>query len=127
MLLKSILQAIRIYPLLAMAVPKEVCTKMMEIFRKFIWGGPKHQKKWAPISWKGVIKHKEEWGLGLRDPSTLNQVLGAKLWWRRMRSGEDLWKKIWTQKYNMLTTVEVILIFQGDPQYGTCPVKIEIL
>jgi len=65
-----------------MAVPKGVCTKMSEIFKKIIWGGPKQQKKWALISWKGLTKNKEEGGLGLRDPYTLNQVLGVKLWWR---------------------------------------------
>ena len=98
MLLKSILQAIPIYPLSEIVVPKGVCTKMIEIFRKFIWGGPKQQKKWALISWKIITKTKEEGGLGLRDPYILNQVLGGKLWWRWMRGGEDLWKKNMDQK-----------------------------
>jgi len=37
-LLKSVLQSIPIYALSIMAAPKEVCTKMKEIFGKFIWG-----------------------------------------------------------------------------------------
>ena len=62
-----------------MAAPKGVCTKMKEIFGKFIWGGPKQQRKWALVSWKSLTKRKEEGGLGLRDPEILNKVLGAKL------------------------------------------------
>lgn len=80
-LLKSTLQAIPIYPLSVMAVPKGVCAKMIEIYRKFLSGGPKQQKKWALCSWNSLTKPKEKGGLGLRDPTTLNQVLAAKLWW----------------------------------------------
>lgn len=92
---------------------------MREILRKFIWGGPKQQRKWALVSWKGLSKHKEEGGLGLRDPCILNQVLGAKLWWRWMRGGEDLWKRIRTQKYNMPTTIEGILRLEEVPRGST--------
>eukprot|EP00253_Pinus_taeda_P008885 PITA_08885 len=78
-LVKSVLQAIPIYPLSIMAVPQGVCIKIREVLRKFIWGGSSNQKKWALASWKHLIKHKEEGGLGLRDPSNLNKILGAKL------------------------------------------------
>lgn len=108
-LLRSTLQAIPIYPLLVMAAPKGVCTKMIEIYRKFLWGGPKQQKKWDLCSWNSLTKPKENGGLGLRDLSTLNQVLAVKLWWRWMQGGKDLWKEIWTAKYSMQTTPEEIL------------------
>eukprot|EP00253_Pinus_taeda_P032662 PITA_32662 len=49
-LVKSVLQAIPIYPLSIMAVPQGVCTKIREILRKFIWGGSSNQKKWALVS-----------------------------------------------------------------------------
>jgi len=87
---KSVLQAIPIYPLSIMAVPQGVCTKIREILRKFIWGGSSQQKKWALVSWKHLTKRKEEGGLGLRDLDKLNKVLGAKLWWRWLRGGNDL-------------------------------------
>eukprot|EP00253_Pinus_taeda_P015937 PITA_15937 len=97
-LVKSVLQAIPIYPLSIMAVPQGVCTKIREILRKFIWGGSSQQKKWALVSWKHLTKRKEEGGLGLRDPDKLNKVLGAKLWWRWLRGGNDLWKQLWRHK-----------------------------
>eukprot|EP00253_Pinus_taeda_P031482 PITA_31482 len=97
-LAKAILQSIPIYQLSAMAAPKGACNKMTKIFKKFIWGGNKNQKKWALVSWKEVVKRKMEGGLGLRDPYLLNQAMGAKLWWQWMKRGNDLWKKIWSKK-----------------------------
>eukprot|EP00253_Pinus_taeda_P006842 PITA_06842 len=80
-LLKSVLQSIPIYPLSIRAASKGVCTKLREIFGKFVWGGPKQQRKWALVSWKNLIQRKEEGGLGVRDSEMLNRILGAKLRW----------------------------------------------
>eukprot|EP00253_Pinus_taeda_P017009 PITA_17009 len=115
-LVKSVLQAIPIYPLSIMAVPQGVCTKIREILRKFIWGGSAQQKKWALVSWKHLTKQKEEGGLGLRDPDKLNKVLGAKLWWRWLRGGNDLWKQLWRHKYNMPDSSEDIYRIQETPK-----------
>ena len=118
-LLKSVLQAIPIYPLSIMAAPQGACTKIKEIYGKFIWGGPNQQRKWALVSWKSLTKRKEEGGLGFRDPEKLNKVLGAKLWWRWMRGGNDLWKEIWRHKYNMPRTTEEILRLEETPKGST--------
>eukprot|EP00253_Pinus_taeda_P022943 PITA_22943 len=118
-LVKSVLQAIPIYSLSIMATPKGACTKIKEIYGKFIWGGPNQQRKWALVSWKHLTKRKEEGGLGLRDPEVLNRVMGAKLWWRWMRGGNDLWKNIWTHKYNMPKTTEEILRLEETPKGST--------
>jgi len=58
-LLKSVLQAIPIYPLSIMEVPQGVCSKIREILGKFIWGGPNQQRKWALVSYKNLSKRKE--------------------------------------------------------------------
>ena len=76
-------------------------------------------RKWALVSWKSLTKRKEEGGLGLRDPGILNKVLGVKLWWRWMRGGNDLWKRIWTQKYHMASTTEGILRLEETPKGST--------
>lgn len=67
-----------------MAAPKEACSKMVDIFKKFLWGGAQQIRKWALVSWQGLINKKEDGELGLRDPYSLNQTMGAKLWWRLM-------------------------------------------
>ena len=66
-------------------------------------------QKWAILSWEKPIKPKKSGGLGLRDPYILNQVMGAKLWWRWIQGGPDLWKEIWTLKYNMPTAAKKIM------------------
>jgi len=99
-----------------MSAPKGICNKLVEIYRKFLWGGPKQQKKWALCSWDSLTRPKEKGGLGLRDPWTLNQVLATKLRWRWIQGGPDLWKEIWTTKYHMPLTPEEILREQEMPR-----------
>jgi len=99
-----------------MATPKGACAKMTEIFKNFIWSGQKEQKKWSLVSWKDVDKIKMEGGLGLKDPYVLNQALGAKLWWRWLNRGNDMWKRIWTKKYNMPTKPKEILRMRDTPK-----------
>jgi len=118
-LVKSVLQAIPIYSLSIMAAPSGIYTKLREIMRRFIWGGTEQRKKWALASWKTLTKRKESGRLGLRDPEKINRVLGAKLWWRWMGGGSDIWKTIWTRKYNMPQTPEEILRIDETPKGST--------
>eukprot|EP00253_Pinus_taeda_P018470 PITA_18470 len=57
-----------------------------------------------PLSVMAVLK-----GVWIRDPATLNQVLAAKRWWRWLKGGKDLWKEIWTLKYNTPLAAEEIM------------------
>eukprot|EP00253_Pinus_taeda_P010380 PITA_10380 len=115
-LAKSVLQAIPIYPLSIMAAPAGVCAKIREIIRKFIWSGSDQKKKWALVLWSQLTERKEKGGLGLRDPEVLNRVLGAKLWWRWLSGGNDLWKTIWKTKYRMPNSPVEILRQQETPK-----------
>eukprot|EP00253_Pinus_taeda_P013029 PITA_13029 len=115
-LAKSVLQAIPVYPLSIMAAPIGICTKIREIIRNFIWRGVDQKKKWALVSWGQLTERKEKGGLGLRDPETLNKVLGAKLWWRWLGGGNDLWKTIWRVKYSMPESVVEILKQKNTPR-----------
>jgi hypothetical protein len=46
-----------------------------------------------------ISKPKLAGGLGLRDPFFLNQILGAKLWWRWIKNPANIWAKLWQRKY----------------------------
>eukprot|EP00253_Pinus_taeda_P023228 PITA_23228 len=111
-----VLQAIPVYPLSIMAAPIGICARIREIIRNFIWRGADQKKKWALASWCQLTERKEKGGLGLRDPKTLNKVLGAKLWWRWLRGGNDLWKIIWKEKYNMPESAVEILKRKDTPR-----------
>lgn len=118
-LAKSVLQAIPIYPLSIMAAPLGVCVKIRDVIRNFIWQGFDQKKKWALVSWSQLTERKEKGGLGLRDPETLNRVLGAKLCWRWLRGGNDLWKTIWKTKYSMPDSTVEILRQKETPKGST--------
>lgn len=115
-LLKATLQAIPIYSLSVVNSPKGICNKLVEMYRKFLWGGPKQENKWALCSWESLAKTKEKGGLGLKDPGILNQVMAAKLRWRWLQGGQDLWKEIWTTKYHMPNNPEEIIRQQEMPR-----------
>ena len=89
---------------------------MKEIFEKFLWGGPKQQRKWALVSWKNVMKRKEEEGLGMRDPEMLNKVLGAKLWWRWLKEPKLPWAKHWKEKYAQNHRLQNLIGMQETPK-----------
>lgn len=66
-------------------------------------------KKWSLVSWKDLVKSKTKGGLGLRDPYILKKAMGFKLWWHWMNGGNDLWKRICTNKNNIPTKPKEIL------------------
>ena len=66
-----------------------------------------------------MVKSKTEGGLGLRDPYILNHAMVAKLWWRWLNGGNDLWKRIWTKKYNIPVKPEEILRIRDTPKGST--------
>lgn len=113
-LLKSLLQSIPIYRLTSQATPKIVCLKMVDMFKKFLWQGPNTKKKWALLSWSWLGRFIKGGGLGLHVPYILNQVVGAKLWWRRIQGGVDLWKTLWERKSDMPRSLEGQLRSQND-------------
>eukprot|EP00253_Pinus_taeda_P021290 PITA_21290 len=115
-LAKSVLQAVPVYPLSIMAAPLGICTRIRGIIRNFIWRGADQKKKWALASWSQLTERKEKGGLGLRDLEILNKVLGENIWWRWLRGGNDLWKTIWKEKYNMPETAVEILRWRETPK-----------
>jgi hypothetical protein len=104
-MLKSVLQALPVYQISGRACPKGICSALVSMFNRFLWQGAQDKRKWALVSWDKLLQLKTAGELSLRDPFILNNVLGAKLWWRWLMGGSDLWKKIWQTKYAMPRTV----------------------
>jgi hypothetical protein len=117
-LLKSILQAIPIYLFSAMAAPKSTLNLIRSIQRCFLWQGTQDSHKWALVKWDDLCKPKHSGGLGLRDPYILNNVMGAKIWWRWLTHPTDLWAKLWRHKYTPGTD-ERKLIHLNNPHPGS--------
>lgn len=115
-MLRSVLQALPIYQLSGRAYPKGIFTQLVSMFKKILWQGVQSNRKWALLTWDKLLKLKVAGGLGLRDPFILNNVLGAKLWWRWLQGGPDLWKNIWSTKYAMPITTSARLKVDNVPK-----------
>jgi hypothetical protein len=98
-LLKFVLQAIPPYCFSALAAPQSVIKKIRNLQRNFLWHGHNPDKKWALVSWEKVCKPKALGGLGLHDPGKLNNTMGAKIWWRWIKTPTEIWAQLWKHKY----------------------------
>jgi len=77
-----------------MVAPKKILTEMRRIQRKFLWGGRDDKYKWELVKWGTVCTPKLNEGLGLRDPETNNDIMGAKIWWQWIKHEQEPWAKI---------------------------------
>jgi hypothetical protein len=98
-LLKSVLQTLPTYLFTALAAPKQIIKAVRNLQRNFLWQGLQPNKKWALVGWDKVCAPKSMGGLGLQDPGKLNQIMGAKMWWRWLKTPDALWTQIWKKKY----------------------------
>jgi hypothetical protein len=89
-LLKSVLQALPTYLFTALATPISVIKAIKSLQINFLWQGHQNNKKWALVGWDKLCKPKKFGGLGIRDPGKLNQVMGAKMWWRWLQHPKEL-------------------------------------
>jgi hypothetical protein len=108
-LLKSVLQTLPTYLFTALVTPKPVIRAIRNLQRGFLWHGHQPNKKWALVGWDKLCKPKALGGLGLRDPGKLNQVMGAKMWWRWLKTPTALWVQIWKQKYAPNTQADQLI------------------
>jgi hypothetical protein len=86
--------------------------------RRFLWQGNHAKRKWDLVSWDNICRPKLKGGLGLRDPCTLNEIMGAKIWWRWLKHPKELWARLWKQKYAP-NCAEVNLIRMNDWIHGS--------
>jgi exonuclease III len=113
-LLKAVLQALPIYAFSVLAAPRPVLNTIRSLQRNFLWHGLNKGKKIALVSWETICKPKNQGGLGIRDPSTMNKVLSAKIWWRWLKNPTDLWAKLWRKKYASNTAEHNLIRWNGD-------------
>jgi hypothetical protein len=113
-LLKVVLQALPIYAFSVLAAPRSVLNTIKSLQRNFLWHGLNKDKKIALVSWDKICRPKDQGGLGIRDPSTMNRVLSAKIWWRWLKNPRDLWAKLWRKKYAPNTVENNLIRWNGD-------------
>eukprot|EP00253_Pinus_taeda_P021219 PITA_21219 len=78
-LIKSILQAMPLYLFSILAAPKWALKELKVIQRAILWGNSGLHRKWALVKWETACLPKKGGGIGLRDPTHSNAVMGARI------------------------------------------------
>jgi len=109
-LLNSVLNAIPIFYLSYLKMPKRVVKEVIRIQRNFLWGGVRGGRKICWVKWRKVCHPRSKGGLGVRDVRLVNLSLMAKWKWRLLQEETPLWKMVLREKYgdsiSRLTPVE---------------------
>ena len=98
-LIRSILTSIPIYFLSFFRILNKVADKLVQIQRRFLWGGGSDQRKIAWMKWESVCLPKEKGGLGIKDVRTFNKALLGKWQWDMLHQNKVLWARILESKY----------------------------
>ena len=81
-LIKSVLSALPIYQSAFLLAPKQVTEQISKLIRDFLWqGGKGNAHKTHLVKWEQVKRPFAEGGLQIRDPVTINLVMGRKILW----------------------------------------------
>ncbi|GAU38652.1 hypothetical protein TSUD_276920 [Trifolium subterraneum] len=98
-MINAVLNAIPIFYLSFLKMPKKVWRKVVRIQREFLWGGVRGGKKVSWVRWSVVCKEKDKGGLGVRDIRLVNISLLSKWRWRLLLPGRSLWKDVLVSIY----------------------------
>jgi len=75
-------------------MPKGVAKEIVNMQRKFLWGGTNEGRPMPLVNWKLVQQRKDRGGLGVGDIEFKNDALLLKWWWRYATEDNVMWKKV---------------------------------
>ena len=98
-LINAVLTALPIYFFSFFRTPSKVIQQLVNIQRKFLWGGVSEQRRIAWVKWKTVCLPKEKGGLGIKDLRKFNTALLGKWRWDLFQQNGQMWTRILNSKY----------------------------
>jgi hypothetical protein len=99
-LIKSVANAIPSYIMSLFLLPKNFCSEINSILRKFWWGFPQDKKhNLSFLSWDCICQPKALGGLGICSMEFINNSLLARLGWKLVSDAPLLWVKVLKGKY----------------------------
>lgn len=94
-LLKSVIDALPVFTMSCLRLPKNLCKQLESLAAKFWWGNTeKAQNKLHWKSWNKLARPKEDGGIGFKDFSDFNSALLAKQLWRLITHPNLLMSKV---------------------------------
>ncbi|MCH88382.1 ribonuclease H, partial [Trifolium medium] len=98
-LAKSVIQAIPIYPMLSMRIPKVCLNEIHKIRRSFIWGDNDERRHAHLIGWQTMTLPKSQGGMGFKDLHIMNDACLLKMNWALLKGEHHLWGQVLLGKY----------------------------
>ncbi|XP_019178992.1 PREDICTED: uncharacterized protein LOC109174182 [Ipomoea nil] len=100
-LAKSVLNAIPVYTMQTVDLPKGICAEIEKRTRRFIWGtnAISGGNKMSLVDWGLVTTARANGGLGLRKMHEMNMACMTKLCWRFRTESRALWATTLATKY----------------------------
>lgn len=98
-LIKSVLLAVPVYPMMCFKLPESVCRKISGIILRYWWS---HKSENRAISWvkkSYLSRDKAEGGLKFRDLENFNDALLAKQYWKLFSDPTALVSRLFKAKY----------------------------
>jgi mannosylglycoprotein endo-beta-mannosidase len=78
-LVKSVIQAIPIYPMLSMKVPIWCLNEIQKIQRSFIWGDSDNKRHTHMVGWNIMTLSKQSGGMGFKNLQMMNEACLLKM------------------------------------------------
>jgi hypothetical protein len=98
-LAKSVIQAIPIFPMMSMPIPKSCLKEIEKAQRAFIWGDTEDKRKSHMVGWDIITQPKDCGGLGLRKLENMNEACLMRMGWSLMSKDYSLWGQVLLGKY----------------------------
>eukprot|EP00253_Pinus_taeda_P006873 PITA_06873 len=92
-----------------------ILDQMRSIQRSFLWSGNSEKKNWLLVAWKKLRKPKDKGGMNLVDPSVVNRICGAKIWWMWISDINLPWATLWKEKYRPNSSNLELIRMQETP------------
>lgn len=100
-LAKSVINTMDVFQKQVQKMPSRVLKELDRAVRHCVWGDTTEHRKIHLINWEILCRPKERGGFGLKRAEGMNKALLAKLGWRLLTQGEDLWAKMIRKKYGV--------------------------
>ncbi|CAJ2643768.1 unnamed protein product [Trifolium pratense] len=98
-LINSVLSSLPLYFFSFFKAPSCVLKELVNIQRKFLWGGSSNTKKICWVSWDTICLPKDRGGLGIKNLDLFNQSLLCKWKWRGISDENALWSTLLKYRY----------------------------
>jgi len=98
-LINAVLTTLPIYFFSFFRVPSNIIEKLINIQRRFLWGGGLEQKRIAWVNWETICLPKDKGRLGIKDLRKFNTTLLAKWRWEIFQHEGKGWTRILASKY----------------------------